>query len=346
MECVANGDCSGSTPFCDSGSNTCRAGIWSYSAKFGTAGSGNSNLNGPRGIAVSPDTLTAWVVDMANSRIVVWTRPDATSTTWSYSAQFGTSGSGNSNFNTPLGIVVSPDTLTAWVADYSNNRISIWTRPDATSTTWSYSAKFGTQGSGDSNLKTPASVFVSADTLTAWVADNGNNRIVIWTRPDTSSTTWSYSTQFGTQGTGDSNFDLPVGIAVSLDTLTAWVTDLGNSRTVVWTRPDTSSTTWSYNAKFGTAGSGNSNLALPRPGCASPDTLTTWVADFGNARIVAWTRPDATSTTWSYSAKFGSGPGSGDSNFDRPQGVVVSADSLTAWVADYGNNRISIWTQS
>jgi DNA-binding beta-propeller fold protein YncE len=58
----------------------------------------------------------------------------------------------------------------------------IWTRPDATSTSWSFSAKFGTQGSGDSNLSGPYSVAVSADSLTAWVADFSNNRISIWTQ--------------------------------------------------------------------------------------------------------------------------------------------------------------------
>ena len=62
-----------------------------------------------------------------------------------------------------------------------NNRIAVWTRPSTTSTTWSYSAQFGTQGSGDSNFSVPTGVFVSADTLTAWVADSGNNRIAIWT---------------------------------------------------------------------------------------------------------------------------------------------------------------------
>jgi DNA-binding beta-propeller fold protein YncE len=232
------------------------------------------------------------------------------------------------------------------VADTSNNRITVWTRPDTSSTTWSFSAKFGTSGSGDSNFSNPQGVFVSADTLTAWVGDTSNNRISIWTRPDTSSTTWSFSAKFGTSGSGDSNFRNPKGVFVSADLLTAWVADTGNDRIPVWTRPDTFSTTWSFSTTFGSGGTGDSNFRNPRGVVVSADSLTAWVADTVNNRISIWTRPDTSSTTWSFSTTFGSGPDSGDDNFRYLSGVFVSADTLTAWVADYENDRISIWTQS
>jgi sugar lactone lactonase YvrE len=104
------------------------SGTWRYSTKFGTKGNGNSNFYNPGGVFVSADALTAWIAETGNSRISIWTRPDTASTTWSYSAQFGTSGSGNDNFNGPTGVVVSADSLAAWVADANNNRISIWTQ--------------------------------------------------------------------------------------------------------------------------------------------------------------------------------------------------------------------------
>ncbi len=340
--CTSDSQCSGSTPICDGG--TCRA-AWSYSTQFGTQGSGDSNLRDPLGLAISADTLTTWVADYNNNRIVIWTRPDASSTTWSYNAQFGTAGIGDSGLNLPSGIAVSPDTLTAWVADYNNKRIVIWTRQDASSTTWSYSTRFGSQGSGDAFFTGPTGIAVSADTLTVWVADPSNYRIAVWTRPDTSSTSWSHSTNFGTQGSGDTNFSLPRAIAVSEDTLTVWVADYNNNRIVIWTRPDSSSTAWSYSTQFGTFGTGATNFKEPKGIAVSPDTLTAWVGDSGNHRIMVWKRPDASSTTWTSYTEFGK-QGSDDTSFSFPFGVAVSPDTLTTWVVDNGNNRISIWTQS
>jgi sugar lactone lactonase YvrE len=335
--------CSSSTPICSAG--TCAAGTWSYSAQFGTFGSGDENFFGPNRIYVSADGQTAWIADTGNNRIVVWTRPDATSKTWSYHAQFGTQGSGDSYLSAPTGVVDSPDTLSVWIADTENNRIAIWTRPDATSKTWTYSTQFGTQGFGDSDVSYPNGVFISADTLTAWVADTVNNRIVIWTRPDAASKTWSYSTQFGSYGTGDTNFDTPRAVVVSPDTLTAWVTDQGNFRVVIWTRPTAASTTWTYSTQFGSQGSGDDNFGTLAGIFVAADTLTAWIADLNQNRIVIWTRPDATSKTWSYSAQFGTA-GSGDDNLGGPAGVFASPDSLTAWVVDGGNDRVVIWTQS
>jgi sugar lactone lactonase YvrE len=341
--CVA---CGGSTPVCTAG--TCSAGSWTYSTTFGTPGTGDSNISSPNDVALSPDLLTAWVVDKGNNRIVVWTRPDATSTAWSYSAQFGSFGTGNDNFSSPTGIFVSPDTLTAWVADAFNHRVVVWTRPDAASTTWTYSTQFGSQGSGDTNFENPTGIFVSEDTLTAWVADLGNHRIVIWTRGDASSTSWSYSAKFGTFGTdgsGDSNLFNPYSVFVSADALTMWIADRNNDRIAIWTQTDPSLNDWSYNAKFGTEGAGDSNLFQPYAVAASADGLTAWVSDTINNRIVIWTRPDVTSTTWSYSAQFGTN-GSGDTNFAFPIGLFLSPDEQTLWVADSTNNRISIWAKA
>ncbi len=318
---------------------------WSFSTQFGTYGSGDSNLWSPSAVAVSPDAKSVWVADTSNSRVVIWARPDATSTAWSYSAQFGTQGFGDSDFFLPKGVHVSANTLTAWVADTFNNRISIWTRPDISSTAWTYSAQFGSWGSGDSEFNWPYGITLSGDELTAWVADAFNDRIAIWTRPAAASTAWSYSAQFGSQGSGDSNFDWPSGIAVSANMLTAWVADSSNNRIAIWTRPNTSSTAWSYSAQYGTFGSGDSQLGFPAGVAVSADGLTTWVADSFNSRIVIWTRPNAGSTSWSYDARFGSS-GAGAGTFLAPVGLFASGDRKTTWVADHDNNRISIWTRS
>ncbi|MFM9106666.1 MAG: hypothetical protein ACKOWF_08205, partial [Chloroflexota bacterium] len=94
----------------------------------------------------------------------------------------------------------------------------------------------------DTTFWFPTNAVVSADTLTAWVADTNNKRVVIWSRPSTSSAAWTYSTQFGTYGSGDNNFSSPARGDVSPDRLTARVADTNHDRIAVWTRPDPSST--------------------------------------------------------------------------------------------------------
>jgi sugar lactone lactonase YvrE len=335
--------CSSLAPICAAG--ICVAGTeWVYSTQFGTQGSGDTNLDLPNQPAISPDGLTVWIADSNNNRVVVWNRSDASSTAWTYSTQFGSSGSGDENFGAPWCVAVSADTLTAWVADGDNKRVVVWTRPDATSTAWSYNAQFGSAGSGDGNFDNPAGVAIAPDTLTVWVTDGGsNNRVSIWTRPDATSTAWSYNAQFGSSGAGDENFSAPFSIALSPDTLTAWIADTFNNRVVIWTRPTVTSTAWTYNTQLGTQGSGDSNLSAPWQVAVSADTLTAWVADTFNSRIVIWTRPDTTSTAWSYSTQFGSA-GAGDSNLNGPTGVAIASDSRTAWITDSQNFRMVIWT--
>jgi sugar lactone lactonase YvrE len=241
------------------------------------------------------------------------------------------------------------------VADNNPSRISVWTRPDTTTgaTAWTNQTTFGvgTAGSDPIGFAGPNGVFVSADGLTVWVADTNNNRISVWTRPNTTTgaTDWSNQTTFGSQGSGPSELDSPNGVFVSADGLKAWVADTYNNRISVWTRPDTTTgaTNWTNLTTFGTLGSGPGEFNLPTRVFVSADELTAWVADYGNNRISIWTRPDTTTgaTNWTNQTTFGTS-GSGPSEFTGPSGVFASVDGLTAWIADNGNNRISIWTLS
>ncbi|MFM9107277.1 MAG: hypothetical protein ACKOWF_11345, partial [Chloroflexota bacterium] len=344
--------CSGTTPYCAAG--VCAPPAWAYQTQMGTGGqgSGADELWSPRGVWVDADGLTAWITDSANNRVVVWTRPDANSTTWTYQTQLGTgtAGSGTNQFKGPYGVFVSADRLTAYIADSNNHRVVVWTRPDASSTSWAYETQMGTgtPGSGNTQFTEPVRVFVSADGLTAYMADWGNNRIAIWTRPDANSLNWAYHSQMGTgtSGSTQTTFDQPFGVRVSGDGLTAWIADTYNKRIAVWTRPDAGSTAWAYQTQLGTGtwGSGNNEFALPQGVWVSADTLTAWVADTFNSRIMIWTRPNAASTTWAFQTKLGTGTGqSSNDSFNFPTDVFVSGDGLTAWVADNNNNRIAIW---
>jgi hypothetical protein len=109
----------------------------------GSKGDGVNQISVAYGLALSGDGLTAWIADSFNSRISVWTRPGANSTAWSNQTTIGSEGSGPTQFTNPSGVAVSPTGQTLWVSDTSNNRLSVWTRPDASSTAWSNQATFG-----------------------------------------------------------------------------------------------------------------------------------------------------------------------------------------------------------
>lgn len=281
-----------------------------------------------------------------NHRVSVWTAPTAQSPGWTPISEFGSVGGGFDQFNYPIGVAVSEDSLTAWVADLSNYRVAVWTRPNIPGASWSYRTQLGSgiHGAASDQFAGPMGIAISADGLTAWVVDNGNARVAVWTRPHATSTNWSYRTHFGSRGNGSGQLDGPMGIAVSSDGLTAWVADAGNYRIVVWTRPNTDSNNWSYSTRIGsgTEGNGTHQFGYPIDVAVSSDELTVWVADYTYNRIVTWTRPDVNSPTWTFSARIG-GTGSEPDQFSGLNGVTVSADGLTMWVADTLNYRVSRW---
>ena len=162
------------------------------------------------------------------------------------------------------------------------------------------------------------------------------------------SSTWTYNTQFGSNGTGTSNLDGPYGVAVTDEGLRVWVADSFNNRIMIWTRPDANSSDWSFEVQLGTgiSGSGNNQFATPYGVAVSEDGLTAFVADAGNARVAIWKRTDTNSTDWAFDRQLGSGvSGSGNAQFDAPYGVAVSADGLVAAIADPSTYRVPIWAE-
>ena len=308
--------------------------VWTNRTAFGSVGSGAGEFNDPRGVGVSPDGETVWVADQFNHRIAVWTKTGATA--WANLTTFGSFGSGANEFSSPFAVAAAPDGQTVWVADSNNNRVSVWTKTGAT--TWANVTTFGSgPGSGASEFSVPTGVAVSADGQTAWIAEVGNNRVSVWGK--TGATTWANVTTFGSAGSEPSQFNQPFGVEVSADGQTVWVADRDNHRVSIWTK--TGATTWTNLTTFGSGpGTGPSQFNLPSRVAVAPDGQTVWVADSQNDRVSVWTKTGA--TTWENQTTFGS-VGTGASEFTNPMGVVAAPDGQTAWVADYGNDRISVW---
>ncbi len=128
-------------------------------------------------------------------------------------------------------------------------------------------------------------------------------------------------------------------MAVSADGKTVWVGESGNDRISVW---QLSGGSWLPDTTFGSSGSGTDQFNTPQYLDVSADGRTVWVSDLRNDRISVWTKSGG---TWVNQTTFG-GSGSDANRFDGPQGVAVSEDGRTVWVADFGNERVSVWART
>lgn len=261
--------------------------VWTRTTATGTDWSqqttfGSGTLNTPYGVALTSDGLTAVVGDFGNNRISVWTRTNATGTDWSAQTSFGDSGPAPSQLQAPAGVALSSDGLTIFIADSGNNRISVWTRTSIGSADWNAQTTFGAAGSGPGQLLGPMSVSVTADGLTAMVADSANNRASVWTRPDAASTAWTHQTDFAS-GT----LNTPFGIAITADGMTTLIADSLHNRLASWGRTSSSSADWGDTSSQ--SGIATGSYSLPDAIALTTDGAMALIADAGNARIAAIT---------------------------------------------------------
>jgi DNA-binding beta-propeller fold protein YncE len=130
--------------------------------------------------------------------------------------------------------------------------------------------------------------------------------------------------QWGSQGSGDGQFNTPWGIAVDASG-NVYVADHSNHRVQKFSSSGVFVAKW---GGFGTADgqfNGPTNVAVDSAG-------RVYVSDSGNNRVQVF------SGSGSFVAKFGTS-GSSDGQFSSPRGIVIdSAGNI--YVADNGNNRV------
>jgi len=208
VEAIGWGVTNGKNEFeiCKQGSFTCQAGI---------AGAGAGQFNGPKGITVD-SSGNLWVADAGNSRIQEYNSGGE------YLQEFGSEGSGQLQFKTPLGIVFDSGNL--YVAERDNNRVQ------EISTAGKYLSQFGKEGTGNGEFKSPRGIAADPMTGNLYVADSGNNRV------QELNTSGKMIAKFGSAGSGAGQFSESRGVAVS-GSGGIYVTDGSNSRVEEWTRP-------------------------------------------------------------------------------------------------------------
>jgi DNA-binding beta-propeller fold protein YncE len=216
------------------------SGPWQAQTPLGNGGGTNNDQFGtPFSLVLSADKLELYIADTSNARVSFWKRAD-TSSAWQAQTPVGNgNGSDPDQLKGPAGVAISPDGLKLYIADQENNRISVWARANATAA-WQPDIQLGSGlGLGNDQFYYPMDIALSENGLAFYVADRGNNRIDVWTRPDLSSA-WEAQTPFGgtaglnTPGSGPDQFASPYAVALSADGRLICVTDANNYRISVW----------------------------------------------------------------------------------------------------------------
>lgn len=280
----------------------------------------------------------------------------------------------NKGFNAPQGITVDPVHHKLFVADTQNNRVLVF---DLSATNdiidgyadnvlgqQSFSLTAANQGGGASSttLSAPSSVFYDIANQRLYVADTGNNRVLIWTSEVTS------SNQAANLVLGQSNFTStapllsraamasPEGVTVNTVTNMVVVADRDNNRVLVWTAlPTTNGQNANFvigQSSFTSSSFGTSQTALHTPRGVATDPLTgrLYVADSDNNRVLVWTTTiNANNRPAAYvlgQPNFTSNVAQaiGSASLKQPARVTVNQTSGVVYVSDQGNNRGLVYT--
>lgn len=292
-----------------------------FIAAFGSEGTGALQFKAPEGIAVNQSNGNVYVTDSANNRVEIISTEGKFIATYGFgvsngepvfqtctaSCHAGLSGSGNGQFNHPVGVAVDASG-NVWVVDRGNNRIEKLSSENA------YLAKYGSSGTGELQFKEPSYMAISAGNL--YVTDSGNARV------EELSASGAYVSQFGSSGSEGGQFGKPDGIAANPNTGRLYVGDPTNSRIEEFTESGF------YSAQFGVLGSGAGQLKEPA-GLVADKAGDIDVMDSGNSRVESWERPSPAPV---FASQFGNG--------DFAFAVGDAADAKgNLWVANaYGNN--------
>jgi YD repeat-containing protein len=317
-----------------------------FSTDFGTAGSGNGQFKEPKDVAVAKNG-NLLVLDTANSRV------QELSSSGKYETKFGSSGAGIGQMKEPDAIAVDAKG-NAWIADTGNNRIDEFNEKHEFVQAFGYgvsngeekleictsTCEAGTAGANSGQLKEPKGIAVTSGG-DVYVSDTANNRIEEFGEKGEFVSTFGFGvsngkTEFeictkeckaGSTGSGNGQFDQPVGLAVD-SSGNVWVIDRLNNRVEEFNSKN------EYVSKFGTSGSGAGQLKEPK-GIAVDSTGNVWIADTANNRVQKFSK------SGSFVAALG-GKGTGSGEFEEPWGIAFTI-SGSMYIADVKNSRVDEW---
>lgn len=273
----------------------------------------------------------------------------------SFSSDFGSSGSGNGQFDWPFGIAIDPKG-DIWVTDTFNNRVEEFNQKDeflrksrlltepfgitisSAGDIWVTEAghdrvvelnekaevlrEFGSEGTGNGQFEAPIGITINSSG-DLWVTDMSDNRIEEFNEKG------EFLKKIGASGNGDGQFNEPAGITTDSKG-NMWVADSGNGRIEEFTAEG------GYLSQFGVTGHGDGEFSTPY-GVAVSSVGDVWVANTHNDRVEEFTEEG------SYLQQFGKG-GSGSGEMDTPSGIALDLEG-NIWITDTHNNRVDEWAE-
>ena len=156
---------------------------------------GNDSLKNPSYLIIDDSDETLYVSDTGNDRIIIFklvtgnTCPSGTSEATDgvcFVKKFGSSGTSDGKFDSPLGLALDTTNDLLYVADSDNNRIQIFklvtdnTCPSGTSKIVDgvcFTEKFGSYGTSDGKFDSPSGLALDTTNGLLYVADTDNNRL-------------------------------------------------------------------------------------------------------------------------------------------------------------------------
>jgi len=268
----------------------------------GTSGSGDGQFINPSSIAVD-SSGNIYVADSSNRRVQIFNSVGVFQSMFGWgvktgaaafeictsSCQGGSFGSGDGQFRSPDGIAVDiPGNI--YVTDMNNHRVQKFNSAVAFQLKFGANGGDGSFGSGDGQFNSPEGIAVDSSG-NIYVADTGNKRVQIFDSAgvfqlmfgwgvDTGAEafeTCTSSCQGGEPGTGDGQFDDPVGITVD-DSGNIYVADTNNDRVQIF------DSAGAFQSKFGSSGTGDGQFNVPRH-ITLDSTSNIYVVDGDNHRI-------------------------------------------------------------
>jgi YD repeat-containing protein len=325
---------------------------------IGGKGTGDEKFEGPGLLAFSEGVL--YVADSGNKRVQKFSTANG-----AYIGQFGSAGAGEGQFEDPWGIAVAPATGDLYVSDEHNNRVEQF------SPAGKFLASFGYWGSENAALKAPQGLSISTSGK-LYVADMDNNRVSVWSLPEAAGLHETYSTQFGSAGSGPGQFEYaaapavtPTGHVLVTDDTTNLIQEFSSQGKYLASYGGTGESAGKFEGATGVAvnqATGDmyvgdcgahsiqelnpkgeyirslTSIHLQCPGEITIDSAgNVWTVDMSADQVEEW--GEAGSFLHAYGEK-----GSGNLQFNEPVGITYANKDI--YVADTKNNRVQIMSTS
>ena len=161
---------------------------------------------------------------------------------------------------------------------------------------------------------------------------------------------FSFSEEFGSQGSSDDEFDMPTDLALSNDGKNLYIVDSKNDRIKVYDltsgddcpsgTDDVIKDEVCFDDIFGSSGTSNGRFDIPTDLAVDPDTGDIYVIDSNNNRVQKF------ESDGDFDIDFGSDD-SGDNDYlGSPSAIAVHKDSDYVYVADSDTDSISVFDRN